>query len=96
MPTVIPSINEVQGHFARLEAALAKRGVLEADREVGHTDIDQDGYRSPKAGEFMFMQIDERGVAGFKHRLTRNYVFLSADGVLIVPKTANAFMRGQF
>lgn len=96
MPMTIPSINEIQGHFARLEVALAKRGVLEADREVGHVDVDQDGYRSPKADEFMFMQIDEKGVVGFKHRLTRNYVFLSADGVLIVPKTVNAFMRGLF
>jgi hypothetical protein len=53
------------------------------------------GKRPAVVSDFMLMHVDGNGGAGFKHCQTRNYVFISY-GKLIVPKTDEAFMRGQF
>lgn len=47
------------------------------------------------ADEFMLMTVDGKGIVQFKHRHTRNYVFVQ-NGELIVPKTRQAFMGGFF
>ena len=55
-----------------------------------------DGIRHDvSADEFMLMGITDYGVVQFKHRNTRNYVFVE-NGELTVPKTQQAFTRGFF
>lgn len=57
--------------------------------------------RTASADEFMLMHQDtESNSWGFKHRQTRNYVFLLPVGhelyELYVPQLGDAFMRGYF
>lgn len=58
---------------------------------------DENGKRTFRNnGEFMLMQVDKAGTLGFKHRQSRNYVFLHADGRFEVPASEHYFMRGTF
>jgi hypothetical protein len=77
---------EVDAQFARLEVALAN---VPLKREAGHKEI-------AKADEFMLMQFGAQGEVQFKHRETRNYVFLFPSGRLFVPETTEPFTRGTF
>ena len=87
---------EVDAHFAALGRALAAEP----------WDVERLG-RKPHADEFMLMAVVPQGPQGairvgqFKHHNTRNYVFLAYRGAtvapkLIVPRTSEPFMRGEF
>jgi len=51
--------------------------------------------RDVEVDEFMLMNV-ANGQAQFKHRHTRNYVFLRADGTFSIPSTGNAWLKGTF
>ncbi len=78
--------NVVDAHFNKL--AIALKGVL-LKRYDGTTS-------EGTADEFMLMQQDDDGVIAFKHRQTRNYVYLRGGYKLYVPMTGNPFNRGEF
>jgi len=46
--------------------------------------------------DWMLMHHEEDGTAAFKHRDTRNYIYIRQDGELIVPQTENPWQRGRF
>ena len=81
-----PLPTEVQDRFADLSAQLSVR---ELPTSTGAT-------RKAHVGEFMLMAIGDKGEAQFKHRNTRNYVFITPAGKLVVPQTQEAFMQGFF
>ena len=62
---------------------------------VGSPVRSESQCRACEAGDFMLMS-EKDGWFGFKHRLTRNYVFLREDGTLYVPRKDEYFMRGEF
>ena len=89
--------NEIERLFVQVEASLARTTL----------PTEEGGRRSVPADEFMLMHVADGSVAGFKHKPTRNYVFLmladrKIDGVnfakndLYVPMTNEPFMRGFF
>jgi len=47
------------------------------------------------AEDFMFMHRDYDGL-WFKHHQTRNYICLRSDNEVFIPKTSQAFYRGEF
>lgn len=75
----------IEAIWQRLANALAKQ---ELPMENGRS-----GRCTPD--DFMFMSIDGEGVARFKNRWTRNYVYLRPDGTLIVPK-GGAWRQGFY
>jgi hypothetical protein len=82
---------EVNRAFSLLEAQLAKT-ILPTEAGT---------FRQVCADEFMLMHQDtEIGAYAFKHRDTRNYVFLLPLGhgsyELYVPRTHKPFMQGFF
>jgi hypothetical protein len=84
---------EVQRYFTALEKKLADNPLPTAGG----------GTRQAHPSEFMLMHIDwstGSAVVGFKHRETRNYLFLvwgQANGAeLVVPESEQPFMRGTF
>lgn len=54
------------------------------------------GKRIADVNEFMLMHVTKEGSIGFKHRGSRNYVFLFESGTLYVPVTEQPFMHGTF
>lgn len=76
---------ELDKHFGHLESAL--KGVMlqrmDGSKSEGTTD------------EFMLMQQNDDLTLAFKHWSTRNYVYLR-EKTLLIPKTGNAFNRGEF
>lgn len=76
---------QLKAAFERLSVALAKQPLDTSDGKK----------RQAEASEFMLMHRNGN-LLGFKHGDSRNYVFLRDDGELIVPKTAEPFMRGTF
>jgi hypothetical protein len=48
------------------------------------------------ADEFMFMNYDDLGQRVFKHRHTKNYVFLTKDNELVIPSDGSPWHRGTF
>jgi hypothetical protein len=52
--------------------------------------------RKVNASEFYHMGRTADGGAQFKHRHTRNYVYLLPNQTLVVPKTNKAFQKGIF
>lgn len=84
--------NELFGH---LELLLKERN---AGRGFSTSTGDQ--RHDVSADEFMLM-MDKPLEVGFKHRDTRNYVYLTKRGLrsewnLFIPKTENLFHLGQF
>jgi hypothetical protein len=79
----------VNDYFARLEKVLKFRMLPTQDG----------GKRMAEAEEFMFMQVNSDGSLGFKHRDTRNYVYLKrdheGDDYLKIP-TGGPFHGGTF
>ena len=59
-------------------------------------DTEETKPRTPKASEFMLMHVTEDNVVGFKHSMTRNYVYIYPGNKLYVPKNQTPFMRGFF
>jgi len=53
------------------------------------------GSRYASADEFELMAIVDDS-AQFKHRHTRNYVYVQADGTLKIPRLEQPFLRGYF
>ena len=64
-----------------------------------HLPVDRDArkYRAVNGHEFMFMHRDESGY-WLKHRGTRNYLLVRADGTpaVIVGKPGEPFLGGFF
>jgi len=78
---------EINYHFSGLVDRLA----------VTPLPTEKGGTRQAKANEFMLMHVGENGWIGFKHRDTRNYIFLSPNHKqLYVPQTKEPFMLGHF
>lgn len=79
-----------------LQAGLKREGI---ETTVQHGSI-RKGFTTSKrpaiTNDFMLMHVDAQGVTGFKHHDTRNYVYLYPSGYLYVPKTFEAFNRGEF
>lgn len=74
--------------FPRLQALLPNTPL---DTEAGPKRI-------ADVGEFMFMG-ENRGSGSFKHRDTRNYLFVQRKGAgyeIFVPKSTHAFQKGTF
>lgn len=82
----MPTADEVKTQFERLQVALAN---VPLKRAAGFKQI-------VPVDEFMLMQIGDKGEAQFKHRDTRNYVYLFPTGRLFVPETSEPFNRGEF
>lgn len=76
--------------------------VLADKLRVAQLRTEHQGMRYALATEFMLMHKDDQGRVGFKHRCTRNYVFLVPDDThpygfrLQIPEEQTAFMRGYF
>ena len=81
-----PSSPAFDTAFAGLKTALAKTQLPTA----------AGGTVQSTVNDWMLMHVTEDGTVGFKHHDTRNYVFLRPDGTLVVPRTNQAFMRGEF
>ena len=81
---------EIEKQFRRLEKLLPENPLMKEDRTT----------RIASPDEFMLMQTEHNGSrAAFKHRDTRNYVYVQLMGgvdVLQVPVTPQAFHRGTF
>jgi len=81
--------DEVNGYFDVLAESLAKY----------HLPTQSGEYRQAASGEFMFMGHTEDTIGvpvmTFKHRDTRNYLWLKENGQVIVP-TGSAWHRGYF
>ena len=60
--------------------------------------IEQHNVKLPfRAEDFMLMDTEpNRGQYSFKHYDTRNYVFMTTAGRIIVPRTDKPFMKGEF
>ncbi len=82
----MPTEAEVKPTFERLDVALAKQKLQRTGGGMEHVHAD----------EFMLMQFGDKGEAQFKHRDSRNYVYLFDNGYLFVPKTETPFNRGEF
>ena len=88
---IILEQTEVDVAFDRLAFLLANKP-LDSD-PLTYGDF---GARFVPADDFMLMGKDNRFYQ-FKHRDTRNYVFMTLAGDrLEVPKTNQAFMHGTF
>lgn len=85
-----PTRDQIDDAFAKLQLALQFVRLARHDEHGKPVE-----YRRAKAREFMLMEMSDERTA-FKHSDTRNYVFLMADGTLVVPHTQEAFMRGGF
>lgn len=70
-------------------------GVLESLLAGQKLACEHGPARYATADEFMWMGRHDR-VDLFKHRDSRNYVWVTDDGELVVPFTKNAFNRGYF
>lgn len=85
-----PTREQADALFSALDGLLAVHDLPTSDGS----------RRRVPADEFMLMHLEPGGRAGFKHRVTRNYVFLSPIGggeyLLRVPQTRQAFQRGTF
>lgn len=46
--------------------------------------------------DWMLMSVADNGTASFKHRHTRNYIQVRADGALLVPDDNQPFLHGKF
>jgi len=46
--------------------------------------------------DWMLMYLEANGTAAFKHRDTRNYIYVQSDGELVVPQTDSPWHRGVF
>ena len=46
--------------------------------------------------DWSLMYHDANGTAAFKHRETRNYIYIRKDGELVAPKTDREWHRGLF
>ena len=75
----------INQHFEKLEILLKDRTLACEDGTRRKADVD----------EFMLMQV-QNGIASFKHRHTRNYVYILQNGFLYVPMTPEPFNRGYF
>jgi hypothetical protein len=82
----MPTTADVEPQFERLQIALDK---VQLEREEGK-------FTRATSDEFMLMQFGEDGEAQFKHRDSRNYVYLFPNGRLFIPKTEVPFNRGLF
>lgn len=78
--------NEQEQAWQRFGAALA--GCILRD--------DQGNPVRRTLSDFMMMSTADCGTVAFKSRDTRNYVYLRPSGQLYVPRTNQAFHRGNF
>jgi len=84
-------------HFDKLKAALkAGRFVWTTGAKSGWEDADGNSIATPSADDFMLMRVRDDGTLDFKHRDTRNYLFVLPDGRLLIPDTGAPFALGYF
>lgn len=79
---------QVTAVFALLAVCLARGGMARTPGGAQTFSVDP--------GEFMYMAT-AKGHHQFKHRVSRNYVFVKVDGSgMVVPCTDRPFMQGEF
>lgn len=87
----------VDEHFKTLETALkAGRFVWTTGAKSRWEDEKGESIPTPSADDFMLMRVRDDGTLDFKHRDTRNYLFVLPDGRMLIPDTGAPFALGHF
>ena len=77
---------EVDEHFKDFAALL----------ESHQVDGGDGAHRFADAGEFMLMQVTPEGYVHFKHRDSRNYIFMDVSGTQLHIPRGRPFCQGVF
>jgi hypothetical protein len=78
---------QIDALFALLATAILRVGIARIPKAAPDRTVDPE--------EFMYMGSPQ-GIHQFKHRTSRNYVFVDGLGNMFVPATDKPFMQGEF
>lgn len=85
------AISNNQGLFTKLEKVIAKEKPEVKRMAGGRSILKPEEYK-----DFMLMQVRRDGTLAFKHCDSRNYVYVTPEGKLIIPETNEPFQLGDF